>query len=70
VTKEDVKVNIHENYVSIHAEKGDKNYHSDIPINSELENKSAKAVYSNGILELKIKLKEAPKSQATEVKVE
>jgi HSP20 family protein len=70
VTKEDVKVNIHENYVAIHAEKDDKKYHSDIPINSELENASAKAVYSNGILELKIRLKKAPKPQSTEVKVE
>jgi len=70
VTKEDVKVNIHENYVSIHAEKDDKKYHSDIPINSELESKSAKATYSNGILELKIRLKKAPTPQSTEVKVE
>jgi HSP20 family protein len=69
VTKEDVKVNIHENYVSIHAEKDDKKYHSDIPINSELESKSAQATYSNGILELKIRLKKAP-PQSTEVKVE
>jgi HSP20 family protein len=70
VTKEDVRVNIHENYVSIHAEKDDKKYHSDIPINSELESKSAKATYSNGILELKIRLKKAPTPQSTEVKVE
>ena len=35
VTKKEDKVNIDENYVSIHAEKNAKKYHSDIPINSD-----------------------------------
>lgn len=70
VTKDDIKVSINENYVSIHAERGDKKYHTDIPTNSELEDTSAKAVYLNGILELKIKLKKAPKPKSTDVKVE
>jgi HSP20 family molecular chaperone IbpA len=35
-----------------------------------LEDVSAKAVYSNGILELKIKVKQAPKPKGKEVKIE
>jgi HSP20 family protein len=70
VSKEDIKVNISDTYITIQAEKGDKKYHTDVPINLALEDVSAKAAYSNGILELKIKLKQAPKPKGKEVKVE
>ena len=70
VNKEDVKVNVSDQYVTIHAEKGEKKYHTDIPVDVELDDASAKATYSNGILELKIKLKQAPKSKAKEIRVE
>jgi HSP20 family protein len=70
VTKQDIKVKVSEDYVSIHAEKGEKKYHADIPVSEELDDKSAKATYSNGILELKIKLKAPPKPKETEVQIE
>ena len=70
VTKQDIKVKVSEDYVSIHAEKGEKKYHTDVPVNVELDDKSAKATYSNGILELKIRLKAPPKPKETEVQVE
>jgi HSP20 family protein len=70
VTKQDIKVKIAEDNVSIHAERGEKKYHADIPGDIELDDKSAKAPYSNGILELKIKLKAPPKPKETEVQVE
>jgi|SRR6478672_6707950 len=70
ISKQDIKVNISDQYVSIHAEKDDKKYHTDIPLSSELDNASAKAIYTNGILELKIKLKEPLKSKSREVRVE
>lgn len=70
VTKQDIKVSVSEDSVTVHAEKGDKKYHTEIPVTVALDDKSAKAIYANGILELKIKLKEPPKPKATEVKVE
>lgn len=73
VNKEDIKVNVSDKYVTIHAEKGDKKYHTDIPVDVELydsASSSAKATYTNGILELNIKLKQAPKEKAKEIKVE
>ena len=70
VTKQDIKVKISEGYVTIHAEKGEKKYHTDIPVDIQLDEKSAKATYSNGILELKLKLKAPPKPKETEVQVE
>jgi HSP20 family protein len=69
VNKEDIKVNVSGKNVTIHAEKGDKKYHADIPVDVELDDSSsAKATYTNGILELNIKLKQAPKGK--EIKIE
>lgn len=70
VNKEDIKVNVSDQYVTIHAEKGEKKYHADIPVDVDLDDASAKAIYSNGILELKIKLKQAPKLKDKEIRVE
>lgn len=70
VTKQDIKVSVSEDQVSIHAERGDKKYHTEIPVTIPLDDKSSKASYANGILELKIKAKLVPKQKATEVKVE
>ena len=70
VNKEDVKIDVSDKYVTIHAEKGEKKYHADIPIDVELDDASAKATYSNGVLELKIKLKQAQKSKDKEIRVE
>ncbi|MDQ3854356.1 MAG: Hsp20 family protein [Thermoproteota archaeon] len=70
VTNEDIRVKVSQDHVSIHAERGEKKYHTDIPVNLELDDTSAKATYANGILELKIKLKVSPKPKAREVKVE
>jgi HSP20 family protein len=70
VTKQDIKVSVAEDYVSINAEKGEKKYQTTIPVSVELDDTSAKATYANGILELKIKLKEPPKPKSREVKVD
>jgi HSP20 family protein len=70
VNKEDIKLNVTDQYVTIHAEKGDKKYHADIPVSVDLDESSAKASYSNGILELKIRLKESSKPKGKAIKVE
>src|SRR5919198_2031431 len=70
VNKEDIKVKVSDKYLTIHAEKGDKKYHSDVPVDVELDASSAKATYANGILDLNIKLKQAPKEKVKEIKIE
>ena len=70
VTKEDIKVSISEQTAKIRAEHGDKKYLSEIPFDVELDDTSAKATYTNGIFELKIKAKEQSKLKAKEIKVE
>ncbi len=70
ITKEDIKIHVGEGVVTIQAEKGEKKYHKAIPVEHELDENSAKAAYTNGIVELKIKLKAPAKKKGREVKVE
>jgi HSP20 family protein len=70
VNREDIKISINDGYVSILAERGDKKYDASIPVSVNLEESSAKAAYSNGILDLKIKLKETSKTKVKEIKVD
>jgi HSP20 family protein len=70
ITKEDVKVSMQPGLVTIHAEKGIKKYHTELPVDKELDSDSTKASYINGILELKIKFKKALKPKSKEIKVE
>lgn len=69
ITKQDIKLEVADGLVTIHAKKGDKKYHSEIPVQDELDQDSAKATYTNGILELKIKSKKSPRPKAKEIKV-
>ena len=70
VDKQNINVKVTDQYVIIHAEKGDKKYHADIPIDVELGETSAKASFTNGILELKIKLIETSKPKGKTIKIE
>lgn len=70
ITKEDIKIRLGEGLVTIQAEKGEKKYHKAIPVEHELDEQSAKAAYTNGIVELKIKLKAPAKKKDRDVKVE
>ena len=70
ITKEDIKIHLGQGEATIDAEKGEKKYHKTIPVEHELDENSAKAAYTNGIVELKIKLKAPSKKKAKEVKVE
>src|SRR5207247_3379490 len=49
VNKEDIRLNVTDQYVTIQAERGDKKYHADIPVSVNLEESSATAAYSNEI---------------------
>jgi HSP20 family protein len=70
ITKEDVKVTMDEGLVTIHAEKGNKKYHTELPVNKELDADSTKASYINGILELRIQLKKPIISKSKEIKID
>ena len=70
VEKKDVKVVVEDKTVCIDAEHGEKKYHAKVPINQKVNKDSAKASYTNGILELKFKLEEPEKPKGKTVEVE
>jgi HSP20 family protein len=70
VTKEDIKVSVSQQTVTIKADRGGKKYLAEIPLDVELYDASTKATYTNGIVEIKIKAKDQPKLKSKEIKVE
>ena len=70
VEKKDVKVVVEDKTVCIDAEHGKKKYHAKVPIQQKVNKDSAKASYTNGILELKFKLEEPEKPKGKIVEVE
>ena len=70
VEKKDVKVVVEDKKVLIDAEHGEKKYHAEVPINHKVDKNSAKASYTNGIVELKFKLVEHEKPKGKTVEVE
>jgi len=70
ITKEDVKVTIEEGLVKINAEKGNKKYHTELPVDKELDEDTTKASYINGVLELRIQFKKPLKPKSKDIKVE
>ncbi len=70
VEKKDVKLVVEDETVQIDAEHGEKKYHVKVPIKYKVDKDSAKASYTNGILELKFSLVEHEKPKGKTVEVE
>ena len=56
VEKTDIKILVDKNTVDISAEHGEKKYHTKVPLTQKVDERSAKATYKNGILQLVFKL--------------
>ncbi len=71
VSKDKIKVKVTENKVVIRASNG-KKYYKEIELPAEVDPKTAKAKYNNGVLDIRIKKKGAKKEEegGVEVKVE
>ena len=67
VEKADVGVVVDEDIVHIDAERGEKKYHVNVPIQHKVESDSPKATYKNGILELTFNLDTKPKGKSVDV---
>ena len=67
VEKTDVSVVVDEDIVHIDAERGEKKYHVNVPIQQKVESDSSKANYKNGILELTFNLDTKPKGKSVDV---
>ncbi|KAF6245674.1 archaeal heat shock protein Hsp20 [Nitrosopumilus sp. b2] len=64
IEKSDIKLNVSGKYVMLSAEHGDRKYEKKIPLPSKVDENSAKAKYTNGVLELTLSLaKEQPQGK-------
>jgi HSP20 family protein len=69
VTKEDIDINVTENKVEVKVGTESRNYFKRIDLSHEVQSKSSKATYTNGILDLVLKKKISEKAKGTKVKV-
>lgn len=61
LNKSDIKLTVSDKLVLISAENGDRKYEKKIPLPSKVEEDTAKAKYTNGVLELTLSMiKEKP----------
>jgi len=68
IEKSDIKLNVSDKLVLLSAEHGDRKYEKKIPLPSKVDENSAKAIYTNGVLELTITLaKEKPQGKLVSV---
>ncbi|MEC4848098.1 MAG: archaeal heat shock protein Hsp20 [Nitrosarchaeum sp.] len=68
IEKSDINVSIVEGVVEISAKHGDRKYSTKIPLKYNVDENSAKAQYTNGILELTLALaEEKPKGKRVSV---
>ena len=58
IEKSDIKLNVADNMVLISAEHGDRKYQKKVPLPSKVDENSAKAKYTNGVLELTLSVAE------------
>lgn len=69
-TKEDLKVEVAEGILRIQAERDGRRYFKEIPLEAEVDIKSSKVTYRNGVLDARLKLKEPKKVSGRELNVE
>ena len=58
IEKSDIQVNVSDSIVSISAEHGERKYGTKIPLKYDIDENSAKAKYTNGVLDLTFSLAE------------
>ncbi|ARM75101.1 archaeal heat shock protein Hsp20 [Acidianus manzaensis] len=68
VDKNNIKVKVDGNTLTITAQEGDKKYYKEVELPAKVDENSAKANYKNGVLEIVFKKKET--NTGKEIKVE
>lgn len=70
VNKDNIKVRVNGNKLIISAKSEDRQYYKEVELPAEVDEKSAKATYKNGVLEVTLQKKGSISEQGTEIKVE
>ena len=68
-TKELIKITGTENKLQLSADNETRHLDTEIPINARVDPKSANATYKNGVLDITLKLLEAPKPDGVDIQV-
>jgi HSP20 family protein len=68
-TKESIRITGTDNTLHLSGDNETRHIDTDIPLNAKVEPKSAKATYKNGVLDITLKLLEAPKGEGVDIKV-
>jgi len=67
--KEDIKLELTEDSLKIEGANGGRKYETTIPLKVPVINESAKASYNNGVLEVKLPIKESYRRSGVSIKV-
>jgi HSP20 family protein len=67
VEKQDIKLTVQDRMAYISAEKGERKYRAEIPLKYRVDEDSAKATYSNGILEVTFALEKSQTGKQVQV---
>jgi HSP20 family protein len=70
IQKEDISLEVLNDSLRVAAARGERKYETTIPLRSDIDASTAKASYNNGVLEIRLKLKSAPKPKGINIKVE
>lgn len=70
IEKKDIQIEVVGRTITIDAERGERKYHTKIPLKQRVDENSVKATYENGILEMKFNLKEEVRTKGKTVTVE
>jgi HSP20 family protein len=70
IQKEDIELQATEDSLTVRAKNNDRNYETSVPLKVPVDPNTAKASYRNGVLEVVLKMKEAPKPKGTNIRIE
>lgn len=70
IQREDIHLEALEDSLTIRAEHGERKYNTAVPLSKLIEPSSASATYNNGVLEVKLMLKEQTKPRGVSVKID
>jgi HSP20 family protein len=68
-TKESIKITGTQNKLQLSASHESRNIETEIPIEAKVDPKSAKATYKNGVLDITLRLIEAPRQDGVDIHV-
>ncbi len=70
VQKENIELDTTEDTLTIKTTKTDRKYNTTVPLKPAVDPSSAKASYRNGVLEVVLRMKEAPKPKGTSIQID